>query len=159
MLLTHFCKFGMGDQAMIWLGKLLKTCFIPNAVTYNIINSAHFRGPRSAKILKEMSRKEFLLNSVMHLMIHGQYDQGCMEMTDAIHNDMLKDAISFSNICSKSVRDNHNEQDSIDVHQGFLREDHHDAFTHDSRKASSLDGPYQEGKFGVDGLFENQTSV
>lgn len=95
----------------------------------------------------------------MQLMIHWQYNQGCMEMTDSLHNDMLKDAISFSNICSKNARDNHNEQNSFDVHQIVIREDHHDAFSYDSLKASSLDGPYQEVKSGVDGLFENQSSV
>jgi hypothetical protein len=62
---------------------------------------------------------------------------------------MFKGIISFSNICSKNVRDNCNEYDYFEIHQGVLREDNHDYFTHDSWKARYIDGLYQEGDFGL----------
>jgi hypothetical protein len=45
----------MGDQDMIWLGRLLKTYFITNSITYNILNNAYFHGLRFSKILKGMT--------------------------------------------------------------------------------------------------------
>lgn len=104
-LLNHFCSLGMLNQAMMWLGKLMKIFFIHNAITYEILDNVHFGGKWSTNNPKNVTREGYLLHCVMQSMSNRSKRQEGTQMPFVSLNENLDSVISITNIYSKAIQD------------------------------------------------------